>query len=133
MPIDYRRLQVYNKRVTVNETAPMEKTLKLLAKGFESSSTTTPEFATYARTFRNELKNRLKEIGAEFISFNRGHFYVSGFFKKDGQMYYFSQSDVRWFAGDSILVRTAKHEKDFSGGSNNFTTLDSQMFSVLPV
>lgn len=111
----------------------MQKTLKLLSQGFESSSQTTPEFVKYATTFKREVKARLAEIGAELLDFNRGHFYVSGFFKKGEQVYYFSQSDVRWFSGDGILVRTAKHTKDYSGGANNYTALGAEMFNRLPV
>lgn len=110
----------------------MEKTLRLLAGGFESSSYTTPEFATYASTFKREVKKRLTEIGAELLDFSRGHFYVSGFFKKGDQIYYFSQSDVRWSVDDKILVRTAKHVKDYTGGASNYSELGADLFERLP-
>lgn len=110
----------------------MEKTLKLLACGFESSCYTTPEFSTYASTFKREIKKRLGEIGAELLDFNRGHFYVSGFFKKGEQIYYFSQSDVRGGGDNKILVRTAKHVKDYSGGANNYSQLGDNLFERLP-
>lgn len=110
----------------------MEKTLKLLSQGFESSSQTTPEFASYARTFKSEIKKEISKIGGELISFNRGHFYVSGFFKVSDKIYYFSQSDVRSFGDVSLLIRTAKHEKDYTGGSNNFTTIREGLFDRLP-
>jgi hypothetical protein len=109
----------------------MEKTIQLLQAGFESSSDTTPEFKKYASTFNRELKARLQELNAELVAFNRGHFYVSGFFTKAGQYYYFSQSDVRHFPSTDILVRTAQHAKDYSGGTNNRTTLGPDMFDRL--
>lgn len=110
----------------------MKKTIALLQDGFASSSTLTPEFAAYAKMFRHELKKRLVEIDAELVSFNRGHFYVSGFFKKGEQMYYFSQDDVRWGNTERVLVRTAKHDKDFTGGTNNWDVLGADLFERLP-
>lgn len=95
---------------------------------FESSSSTIPEFASFARAFKNWLK---AEAGNDFeiVSFNRGHFYISGFLKntKNNKLVYFSIPDVR-FNNDwsnQILVRTAKHDKDYSGGANNFVRLYS--------
>lgn len=95
-----------------------------LGNQFESSSGLTDEFATFAREYRSEFK---KAIAPEFevVSFNRGHFYLSGFVKnkETGKLVYFSTDDVRGSGGwyNSILVRTAKHDKDFTGGSNNQT------------
>lgn len=115
----------------------MENTLKLLARGFESSTGTTPAFTKYANTFKRELVARLEEIGAELVNFNRGHFYVSGFFRKGEQLFYFSQPDVRSGMGglmgaDSILVRTAKHDRDYTGGRNHYSRLGELLFSSLP-
>ena len=62
---------------------------------FESSTGLTPEFAQFAKEIKKYIKNILAPIGAELISFNRGHFYVSGFIKKDSKYVYFSISDVR--------------------------------------
>lgn len=115
----------------------MEKTLKLLSRGFESSSMMTPEFKAYARTFKSEMKKEIEKAGGELVAFNVGHFYVSGFFKVGEQHYYFSQSDVRNGTGgilgaDNLLLRTAKNARDFSGGSNNYRELGAGMFERLP-
>lgn len=95
---------------------------------FESSSTRTPEFAQFARAFRAFVK---KSIGTGYTleEFNTGHFYVSGFVKNNatGKYAYFSISDVRHFPGEwsrSVLVRTAQHAKDYTGGANDFASLD---------
>ncbi len=72
------------------------------------------------------MKAMSQQIGAELVSFNKGHYYVSGFIKREEKYVYFSISDVRHFPGswvNDVLVRTAKHEKDYTGGANNRTEL----------
>ena len=93
---------------------------------FESSSGLTKEFSDFARDYRRELK---KAIGDSYIiaAWSRGHFAVSAFVRniKTGKTAYISTSDVRggrdgWY--NNILIRTAKHEKDYTGGSNGYAT-----------
>ena len=100
---------------------------KLIAGGFESSTGLTPEFRSFSTKFRNAMKKALAEQGAELVNFSRGHFYCSGFYRIDGQMGYFSISDVRSGLQDwpgHIMFRTAQHEKDYTGGSNNWGSFD---------
>lgn len=94
---------------------------------FESSSTTTAQFAAFARAYK---KANMKALGDEFelVSWNRGHFYVSAFFKnkQTGKLVYISCSDVRFFPNEwyfNILIRSAEHAKDYTGGANKFTSL----------
>ena len=108
----------------------MKKSLRLLRKGFESSSGTTPQFLSFYRTFKNELTKILTVKGCTNIEIGKGHFYVSGFFTaSSGQVYYVSLSDVRgfnetgWHNG-SLMYRTAKDYKDYTGGCNQFVRLD---------
>lgn len=50
-----------------------------------------------------------------------GNYYLYGFFtSKTGQIYYLSCSDVRHFGYERLLYRTAKHYKDWTGGSNQY-------------
>ncbi len=67
-------------------------------------------------------------MGLQLISFNKWHYYVSGFIMGPGPKYvYFSISDVRWraeWAERWVLIRTAQHAKDFTGGVNNYEYLD---------
>ena len=95
---------------------------------FESSSGLTPEFAEFSRIMRLHLK---KTLAPEFelVSYSRGHFYFSAFVKNKGtgKLAYISASDVRyspdgWLTG--LLVRTAQHDKDYTGGANDWATLD---------
>ena len=102
---------------------------KWLDVEFESSSSLTPEFAKFAREYKTAIK-KLLSSNFELISFNRGHFDLSGFVKNkdNNKLVYISTSDVRYCSNswyNSILIRTAEHEKDWTGGSNNFSSLDS--------
>jgi hypothetical protein len=92
---------------------------------FESSTVCTDEFAAFAKGFKKCIKDSLPE-GAELVDFSRGHFYVSGFVKYRCSYMYFSTSDVRFFRDEwynHLLVRTAKYERDFTGGFNQYITL----------
>ena len=66
------------------------------------------------------LKDALKLFGATNIEISKGTFnFRSGFFDKEGQLYYFRTSDLRY--GElTVLIRTAKHRKDYRGGTNTF-------------
>ena len=75
-----------------------------------------------------KLKKELKVINATDIVFSIGHYYISGFFTVGEQAYYFSISDVRYFPEEKMLVRTAKHYKDFTGGANNYIKIGVGMF-----
>lgn len=97
---------------------------------FESSYSTTPEFASFARKFKTALKKDAEAAGLKLVKFTRGHFYVSAFVLNPltDQHVYICVSDVRRMPFqsrplDDILYRTAKDEKDFHGGHNNFTGL----------
>lgn len=84
---------------------------------------------------RRELKKMAANMGAELI-FNPGYFDFSAFFKKDGKYVYVKVGDVRyesdWYG--NVLFRTAEHEKDYRGGSNNFCSynnLESEVNKLL--
>ena len=104
------------------------KTDRYLDHVFESSSYKTDEFKAFSRAFKSDIKELTKN-DFELVSFNTGHFYVSGFLKAkiNGNLVYFSIPDVRSFNNDwqkNILIRTAEHDKDYTGGRNNYTTLE---------
>jgi len=110
----------------------MERIVKLLQKGFESSSMKTPEFKSFARLFKNDFTKELNDIHAKMINFSVGHFDVSGFFQLDnGNLFYFSLSDARGFEfkqGDfQLMIRTAQHAKDYRGGHNTWVTMETGM------
>jgi len=91
---------------------------------FETSLGLTEEFNSFYHDIRKFLKKELKE---EFeLTVKRGHFEFLGFVKnrKTNKWAYFSCSDVRFFKNEwfkNLLVRTAKGERDFTGGRNTFS------------
>jgi len=92
---------------------------------FSSGGTTGEDFKIFARLFKKEIKKRLPD-GAELVNFHVGHYDLSGFIYLDGQYIYLSISDVRHFPRrwhDNILIRTAKSNQDYTGGSNNYVAL----------
>ena len=112
----------------------MKQIIQLLKAGFESSCYKTPEFTSFARKFKNAIKKELATIGAELTAYSVGHFYVSGFFRintmKGQECYYFSLSDVRgseFTSQHNMLYRTAKDEKDYTGGGNEYVRIEDGM------
>jgi hypothetical protein len=105
---------------------------KLVSGGFYFGSgvTNTKEFDEFFEDFKKSFTYQLNNLGASDISFSKGHFYLSGFFKVDTQWYYFSLSDVR--SGlDSMLIRTAKNAEDYTGGANNFFIIKNGMYKEI--
>ena len=116
----------------------MKKSLALLKAGFESSSTTTPQFLAFYRTFKKELTAELTKLGCTKIEIGKGHFYCSGFFTTaSGSIYYFSIPDVRMYGGnghwDKLMYRTAAHYKDYTGGTNQTVTIAEDMIKNLRI
>ena len=99
----------------------MKKTLLLIKKGFESSTTRTPEYLEFHKTFTTEFTDLLHSIGATFVEVKHpSHFDVFGFFTdKYLQIWYFSISDLR-IETNRIVVRRAKSYHDYVGENNNF-------------
>jgi len=116
-------------RVTriVAETAYVPKNLNGFRNWeFTSGSTTGQDFHVFARLFKKCIEGSLPP-GSKLVEFNKGHYYVSGFVQKSDKFVYFSISDVRHFPGKwhgDILVRTAKSDTDYTGGSNGYITLE---------
>lgn len=97
---------------------------------FERDFSLAPYISADFKSFSTKLRNFMKKVTEEnpeleLVSFNRGHFFCSGFFKStETQVYiYFN---VNWERGwhKKILYRTAKSDKDFTGGMNMYTTLE---------
>jgi hypothetical protein len=105
------------------------KTSKYIGTTFESSTVKTKQFKAFSRAFNSDIKEVTKN-DFDIVDWNVGHFDISGFlkFKLNSRLVYFSISDVRHFKDawhKNILIRTAEHEKDFSGGGNNYATLEN--------
>ena len=92
---------------------------------FSSGTTAGADFRIFARLFKKFVKSALPP-DAKLVSFDVGHYDLCGFIRKNGKFAYFSIPDVRYFPRkwqDNILVRTAKSEKDYTGGDNHYTSL----------
>jgi len=109
---------------SILKTKGFNKVLYLLNQEFESSSQRTPQYLEFHKTFKREFTNILKDYCNKIEISKPNHFDISGFFElKDKRIYYFSLSDLRW-SKDSLLIRTAKGFKDYTGGSNHDISLD---------
>lgn len=103
----------------------MYKTKKLLMQEFESSCSRTQQYLNFHRTFKREFTQLMKPICSEIQISKPNHFDVSGFFKTNsGKTYYISLGDLRWDK-EYLLYRTAKDFKDYSGGNNEFISMDN--------
>lgn len=112
----------------------MKKTNNLISNWenveFESSSGKTMQFKKFAREFKAVIKEQVEQ-NFNIVKCTMGHFEISGFLqhKQDPSKYiYFNTSDVRscnqeWL--HNILIRTAKNDKDYSGGVNHYTNIQS--------
>lgn len=90
------------------------------------------EFKSLTRSFRSALKSDLGDE-YELIGFKANHYDFSGFVKKDNHYVYVSYSMNRGLPLDfygygsyreGLLVRTAKHDKDYTGGMNTFVSFN---------
>jgi len=100
---------------------------------FTSGGTTGPDFNEFARLFKIWLKKQLPAT-AQLVNFNKGHYYLSGFItNKTGRHVYFNVGDVRFNRNwhNSIYVRTAKSDRDYTGGQNVNTSLESMVRDAL--
>ena len=84
------------------------------------------DYLTFQTKYINFLRKLCRENGWELVNVGRNHYCFSCFFKKQDKFVYLSIADVRfsentWY--DRILVRTAKNDKDYTGGQNQFCNL----------
>ena len=84
-------------------------------------------FDKFARDFRSDVKTLLKGTDWKLHKLELKWFDGSGFLfnEKLNKFLYISISDVRYFSDswNGMLIRTAKHDKDWTGGTNNYTSL----------
>lgn len=91
------------------------------------------EAKTFVTDFRNMLKRELSPYGIEMVSLKPNHYDCFGFVKKGDHYIYISYSIPRYgscinfyLSGsfDGVLYRTAKNEKDYTGGRNHFSSIE---------
>ena len=113
---------------TVTEVIDIPETISGF-KGWEFSSGTTTgvDFTIFYRLFIQSIKRSLP-AGTKLVNASKNHYCLSGFVQRENKFVYFSISDVRHFPEKwhkEILIRTAEHDKDYTGGSNGYTTLEN--------
>lgn len=91
------------------------------------------DFVNFANYAKRRMKAAAEEKGIKLVSFNAGHYDISGFFQSSetGKYAYFSFSDCRNHSLDfdssscmrGFLLRTADGPKDYTGGQNHYTNL----------
>ena len=113
--------------------ATLNELKKYLDYEFSSGSYTKDDYKSFERKYVNYLKSIAKENGWELVSVNKNHYEFSAFFKYNDKYVYFSISDVRFWQNDwynKILIRTANHSKDYTGGRNYYTTLPTLNYGI---
>ena len=99
---------------------------------FESSTQNTPTSLACIKDAKKWFKEFVDSIGGKDLTFSIGHFEFSGFFTdKDGKIWYFSSCDMRGNIMKSMLVRTAKSYKDYTGGMNRWVGYGADFHSTL--
>ncbi|MEG2274195.1 MAG: hypothetical protein RSC44_02580 [Clostridia bacterium] len=100
---------------------------KYLDYEFSSGGDTGEDYKIFQNKYINYLRAICKQNGWELVNVGRNHYEFSAFFRDSESHYiYFSISDVRFWQNEwhnHILVRTAKSEKDYTGGRNCYTEL----------
>lgn len=82
------------------------------------------------------LKKAVELFGGVNIDLKRNYCEQSGFFEKDGQLYYINSGDVRMRRSDgqlNVMFRTAEHRRDYVGGINQWSfvrTLNNMGYAV---
>lgn len=83
------------------------------------------DYLDFQRAAKRDLKKIAQSAGFQMHSFNPNHYCFSAVLRQEssGAFVYVSVSDVRsggrvWY--NRVLYRTMRHEKDWTGGFNNF-------------
>lgn len=107
---------------------------KYLDYEFSSGSYTGEDYKQFQNKYINYLRALCRQNGWELVNVGRNHYEFSAFFKnKENHYIYFSISDVRFWPNEwynRVLYRTAKHEKDYTGGHNCYTNLPALQYAI---
>lgn len=84
------------------------------------------EYRNFQTALVREISKYAKAVAATVVSNSKGHYFTSCFIERNGKFIYINHSsDIRMIDGvridlDSFLIRTAGHEKDYTGGNNHY-------------
>lgn len=101
---------------------------------FSSGPYTGEDYKLFETKYINYLRSLCKINDWELVKVSKNHYEFIAFIKNlENRYIYFSISDVRFFGNEwynQILYRTAKHDKDYTGGGNCYTTLPMLPFAL---
>ena len=107
---------------------------KYIGYEFSSGPYTDKDYLTFQTKYINYLRAFCCNNGWELVNIGRNHYCFSCFIKNNEDKFvYLSVSDVRGYNPEwyyHVLIRTAKNEKDYHGGTNNYTSLENLQESV---
>lgn len=92
----------------------------------DAESYVSDEYSIFQTALLREISRYAEAVGAAVVSENKGHYYTSCFIERNGKFVYLNHSaDMRMDAGirielGSFMIRTARHAKDYTGGSNQY-------------
>jgi len=90
--------------------------INIINQDYVSSSEVTEQYKTAKREFIKTLKQYFGKDAV--IVKSCPHFEFTGFVMKNKKYVYFSTGDLRWNVCNSMLVRIAKNDTDWTGGRN---------------
>lgn len=94
---------------------------KWMGHKFSTGCETGEDYIAFEKDSKADLNKMLKEVGLVLHEFNKNHYCFSAVITDDMDHFiYISQSDVRSFDLDKILIRTMEHDKDWTGGPNRY-------------
>lgn len=107
--------------------ATLKELEKYLNYEFSTGVCTGQDYKTFQTKYINYLKTICTQNNWQLVNIGRNHYQFSAFIKNSTGFYvYISISDVRFFKNEwynRVLIRTAKSERDYIGGNNNFNDL----------
>lgn len=96
----------------------------------DAGSYVSKEYRQFQTALVREISNYAKAVDATVVANLKGHYDTSCFIGRNGKFVYISHSSglSRRTDGvridlDSFLIRTAKNEKDYTGGYNNYCNI----------
>jgi len=85
------------------------------------------EYKQFQKDLYKEMKGIAKNIDAEVVSKNHGHYFESYFFKRGDSYVYLHhealgyRTEIDLDSYNDFYIRTAANEKDYRGGANHTT------------
>ena len=79
----------------------------------------------WVKSIRRELRSALKGLEDYDGKIELNFYYFSGFVSRNGRYVYVSSVDTRFWRNwrDRILIRYARDDRDYAGGSNKYVPM----------